>query len=101
MGQKRVAKLEKVSKLSSVMSPIRPSVVKWHDTFSYYRTPESEQNMTLELNEQELIAAVSDFLAKKNLNFDAKSVVFDCDWDQRDESHPSNFTAKVNLSKTI
>lgn len=55
--------------------------------------------MTIELNEQELIAAISDFLIKKNLDFDRKSVVFDCDWDQRDESHPSNFTAKINLLK--
>lgn len=53
--------------------------------------------MTVELTEQELIEAVAAFLTKRNFVFDQKSITFSCDWDQRDESHPSNFTAKINL----
>lgn len=53
--------------------------------------------MTIELTEQELIEAVAAFLIKRDFAFDQKSVTFSCDWDQRDESRPSNFTAKINL----
>lgn len=54
--------------------------------------------MTIELTEQELIEAVSNFLLEKGINFNKKLITFDCEYDADYDSKPHDFSANVELT---